>query len=277
MYKPELLQALSFLQYLVDNFHVGYSALRTATAALSSILILPNGIKFGSHPDVSLFLRGAYNLNPPPMRYAKIWSADTVLDFLKTIGPAHKISLKELSLKTSMLLLLVSGQRGEALLKLRLDQMDISDNAYTFTIDRLKQSRQGYLTPQLKFQKFPANRRLCIYQYLSIYIDRTHHLRGSTQELLVSFQKPHHAISRDTLSRWIKSIMAAAGIDISIFKSHSTRSASTSAAERGGATLQEILITAGWSQESTFSRYYKKPIIDKKALAFDKAVLKKHT
>ena len=38
------------------------------------------------------------------------------------------------------------------------------------------------------------------------------------------------AISKDTLSQWIKTIMSNAGMDMNRFKTHSTRSASKSAA-----------------------------------------------
>jgi hypothetical protein len=54
--------------------------------------------------------------------------------------------------------------------------------------------------------------------------------------------------------------MQASGIDISIFKSHSTRAASTSAATSLGVTIKDIMKTANWTSESTFKRFYLKPI-----------------
>ncbi len=54
--------------------------------------------------------------------------------------------------------------------------------------------------------------------------------------------------------------MEAAGINMRIFSSHSVRSASVSA----GSTrlpLQTILRTGGWTSATTFSKYYRKPIV----------------
>lgn len=51
-------------------------------------------------------------------------------------------------------------------------------------------------------------------------------------------------------------MMAWAGIDISQFKAHSTRAASTSAS---GVPMKDILKTANWSRESTFQKFYLKP------------------
>ena len=54
--------------------------------------------------------------------------------------------------------------------------------------------------------------------------------------------------------------MGAAGIDISVFKAHSVRGVSTSAAANRGVTTDEILDAADWSTESSFQRFYYKPI-----------------
>ena len=51
--------------------------------------------------------------------------------------------------------------------------------------------------------------------------------------------------------------MSDANIDIEKFKAHSVRSASTNAA-----ISMNIMKTAGWSRESTFSKYYKKPLLN---------------
>ena len=52
--------------------------------------------------------------------------------------------------------------------------------------------------------------------------------------------------------------MAKSGINTTVFKAHSTRSASTSAVANRGAPIKCILNAAGWSNESTFGKFYKK-------------------
>ena len=51
--------------------------------------------------------------------------------------------------------------------------------------------------------------------------------RGCSQ-LFRSLHKPFKPVSRDTISRWIKSVLELAGIDNAIFKAHSTRVAAVS-------------------------------------------------
>ena len=53
-----------------------------------------------------------------------------------------------------------------------------------------------------------------------------------------------------------------AGVDTTAFKAHSTRLAATSAAHVAGVSVADIMKTADWTRESTFRRYYYKPIQD---------------
>ena len=68
-------------------------------------------------------------------------------------------------------------------------------------------------------------------------------------KLLVSFVNPHHHISRDALSRWLKTVLDLAGIDLNKFSGHSTRTASASAAFSRNVPLDILLTTAGWSRQ----------------------------
>ena len=56
----------------------------------------------------------------------------------------------------------------------------------------------------------------------------TANLRGNITRLLITTTKPYKTASQGTLERWIKTPLQSAGINMSIFTPHSTRSASTS-------------------------------------------------
>ena len=68
--------------------------------------------------------------------------------------------------------------------------------------------------------------------------------------------------------------MESAGIDTSIFKAHTVRSALTSAASMQGVTTEDILVAADWSTESSFQRFYYKPVHN---ITFAKSVLQLRT
>ena len=59
-------------------------------------------------------------------------------------------------------------------------------------------------------------------------------------------------MSGASLSRWLKDVISRAGNNKSIFKAHSVRGASASAAYERGVSLQDILYLADWSTDSTF-------------------------
>ena len=46
------------------------------------------------------------------------------------------------------------------------------------------------------------------------------------------------------------------GLDVTVFGSHSTRSASTAHCKRKGLSMKEINKTAGWSSSKTFAKHY---------------------
>ena len=54
--------------------------------------------------------------------------------------------------------------------------------------------------------------------------------------------------------------MKSGGIDITMYTSHSTRSALTSSCEAKGFSTTEIMKAAGWSNSGTFEKFYGKPV-----------------
>ena len=76
----------------------------------------------------------------------------------------------------------------------------------------------------------------------------------------MSFLKPYKLLSSVTIAGWLKNVMSQAGIDTSVFKAHSTRVASASAASHAGASLREM-DSAGWFRESTIGQFHYKLIL----------------
>ena len=139
--------------------------------------------------------------------------------------------------------------------------MKEGDSFFEFAIpEHIKQSQPGYKVPSVLLQAYPADQSLCVFTHLKEYLQRTKLLRGTETKLFLSHAKPHHRASRDTISRWIHSVMAEAGVDVTTFKPHSTRAAAAaSKAKNASVPVKEILDTAGWSSERTFDRFYNKP------------------
>lgn len=184
--------------------------------------------------------------------------------FLKKWSPAKFISLKQLSLKLNMLILLMSGQRGQTIHLLDVRNLKISTNRAIFSIgDLLKNSTPGHHLSNVTLLAYPVDRRICVITYLQQYLKRTKCYRSHDKhnKLFLSWRSPHHPVSRDTLRRWTKNVMDLAGIDTDCFKPHSTRAASTSAVDSMNVPIDTILKAVGWKGSSSFAKYYKKPVL----------------
>ena len=116
------------------------------------------------------------------------------------------------------------------------------------------------------FPTFPQDRRLCVVNYSNNYERKTAKYRSIGREtrtpLFVSFIKPHAPGSSTTISRWLKSVLAVAGVDTALFQGHSIRSAAASTAKKLGVSSTEIMKVADWSRESTFLKFCYKPTED---------------
>ena len=133
---------------------------------------------------------------------------------------------------------------------------------YVFTIgEKLKTTKPGKHLDPIELTAFDPDVNLCVVTHLDQYLAKTEKLRGATSQLLISYVKPHKAVSNTTISKWSKTVLKDAGIDVTEFTSHSGRSASTSYVTHTSLTLKEILKAGGWSNAQTFAKHYHKPIV----------------
>ena len=72
----------------------------------------------------------------------------------------------------------------------------------------------------------------------------------------VPVKRLHKAVTAATISRWLKEILCRATVHTNIFKAHSTRTASTSAAKVQGVSTVDIMKVTNWTRESIFTRFY---------------------
>ena len=92
---------------------------------------------------------------------------------------------------------------------------------------------------------------------------RTRPLRSGPEhdKLFISYVKPHKPVSKDTVARWLKNVLAQAGIVMAVFRPHSTRAATALHLKARGNSIKDIMERAGWSSQTTFSRINDKPLL----------------
>jgi len=269
---------VNVVNFLAERFQSGvsHSTVNLARSAVSAFVSSAGGVSVGSHPLVVRLMKGVFESRPSLPKYQTTWNVDIVISSLAEWPSLSTMTLMELTLRTVMLLALLSGQRGQTLHLLRVSDVDFPSNDQCVIVlsDVLKQTRPGHHLHPITLDAFPSNENLCIVSHLKEYIQRTASLR-SDEGLFIGCIKPHKHVARDTVSRWIKTVLKGAGIDITKFAAHSTRSASTSAAMCRDVPLETILQAAGWSSDKTFSRFYHKQVVNVSAPTMGQAILQK--
>ena len=226
--------------------------------ALSSVLITDNGISFGKHPLVQRFMKGIFNLKLTLPRQFKKWDPDIVLDYLNNLE--YDLPLKDFSKKLVFLLCLSSGQRGQTVKELNIKDMVLEKGKCAFFIKRpIKTTKSGFHQSPIGFPEYAWNRKICIVTTITHYLEIKKDLR-ITDQLIISYNKPHKAVTRSSISRWCKVMLGKAGIDNENYSSHSTRSSFTCKVKIKGLSLSELSKAVRWKQTSTFRHFYDKPI-----------------
>ena len=161
-----------------------------------------------------------------------------------------------------MLLALTRPSRSTDLSNLNIQWRSYRSDGVTFRPTHLaKQNRSSKHIPDFFFPCFKDDPILCPVVTLKAYEERTKEFRdfqSSTLKtcLFLSWIGKHNPVTSSTIARWLKETMKDAGIDISIFKSHSVCGAACSKAAGAGVTTKQILEAADWSSEGTFQKFY---------------------
>ena len=104
-----------------------------------------------------------------------------------------------------------------------------------FTLPSLTKKKEvGSPDKELFFGAYSADRQLCVVQCLRQYEQATLKFRTKRQDipdpLFLFYIKSNKRVTFQRIADWIKDLLKEAGIDVSIFKAHSVRGASTTAA-----------------------------------------------
>lgn len=179
----------------------------------------------GYQPMVTRLFSFFYKKRPNFLKYVVTWDVGLVINFLAGWHPASSLSLKQLTLKTVALVALTSCDRVQTLQALRVDRVSTTKKGdIEFVIyDILKTTRRGRPARVVKCVKYPKP-ELDVAYYVHKYIDRVLFFRlrafnkgkGKPNQFFLSHMTGL-PVSKTTISRWIKEVMALAGVDTSVF------------------------------------------------------------
>lgn len=260
------------IRFLTIRYNEGaaYGSLNTMRSAIALII----GPEIGQNAEIKRFFKGIARLRPSEPKYQSTWDPKIVLYYLKK-RPSESLSLEDLTKKLVTLIALITGQRMQTLAL--IDVRNIRESVQSIEIkvpDTIKTSGPNKSQPALTLPFYNEDKNICAAKTLQCYLARTKDLRReNNKRLFISFKKPHGVVSAQTLSRWIKAVLAQSGVDTNTFTAYSTRHAATSAAKRRGVSIDTIKRTAGWTEKSsTFAKFYDKPVSEN-VCRFARAIL----
>lgn len=257
---PQLPQVCTFLRTLYEQ-GLAHGAVNTARSALSLILPKMNCLEIGKQTEIRWVVKSIYEKKPPKPKYNTFWDVSKVFRLFNDWPENKFLSLKHLTWKLNMLLLLVTSQRGQTILNLSVTGMSLTRDIVVFRMQTLlKHNRLGDPLDTIFLQSYNSNPKLCVVRTLKTYLVIVGPHRKNMKQLLLSIAKPYHEVKRDTIARWTINTLQAAGIDTGKYKGHSTRGASASATRSSGVNINVIMKHAGWRCEESFARHYNKQI-----------------
>jgi len=261
---------VNFLAYIQQDRDLGQSAVAGYRSAISKVHHGKAGASLGTDLDVQNLVRGVGNVDPDRRarkpRYSSTWSVSQLLEELST-WDVDSLSIMDLTVKTLSLLALATISRVSTLnilsRKYEYRENPLEPGApqlFIFFLPGTREktgNREGiFLAPLVSLQ----TNLDCLDPVLHLlqYVTRTRKAMltlGVTcppdhlAPLWVATRKPFHPVKTCTISGWFKKGMTRAGLDTSVFKTHSSRAAASAFHKSRNLGLSTILDRGGWKPD----------------------------
>ena len=202
---------LDFLTSLYQN-EKQYPNISCAKSILSLFIRSSNGLEFGKQFIVQRFMKGIYQLRPSLPKYSFTWDISILFEKCRELPPNDQLDLKALTLKTATLLTLIIFTLDLRYLKNDKDTIHIAFPSV------LKHSGPGRHLKPVILKRHLADTKTCPVEVLHTYLKTTKEIRKNKTKLLISFLKPHSAVTVKTISRSIKISLKEAGFDTNTYQ-----------------------------------------------------------
>lgn len=234
---------------------MGYSSVCLARSALNPVVSILGGGEVSKHPLVARLIKGVFHSRPPLPRYTEVWDVGRVISYVRGLGDNRQMNLKELTLKVTTLISILTCQRVSSVTQLSVSHTYLEEGQVTFVpVSLAKHDRPGKKIRKISVKAYPKDPSVCIVEALKVYIDKRPVTAGD--QLLLTHRKPVKEASKDTIARWLKQVLAMAGVSNDIFRAHSFRGASSSGAKMAAIPIAKILRRGQWASEHTWRRHY---------------------
>lgn len=171
-------------------------------------------------------------------------------------------------MKCAFLLALSSGRRVSELHALQRSVYDVNDTMVRLQVEgsfTAKTQKIGSEPLSVEVKSNPENAELCPLQTLLQYISDTNQIAkdSGTDKLFLSYVRPHKPVSKNSLARWIATVIRDAYSQLANTPSanaHEVRAIASSMFVGPMDNHDDILAAGLWSSKWSFLGFYKRHI-----------------
>ncbi|KAM9974231.1 hypothetical protein ACTFIR_003947 [Dictyostelium discoideum] len=252
---PANITLVVFMDYLTHLFKhkppLAFSTINGHRSMLNQLLLLKNQTDIVNDPFITRIMTGIHKLRPSSAKYQEIWDANQVFKHLSTIKVIPKYTYTALLKKTLVLCKMFGLARSSDLVKWSFNGLIITPDSIKGPVINAKEQRKGVLS---------------ILELTSL--DDTNSQKKAHSGDSVFIQNEGKPLDVKEINIIVLSTLSSSGIDISKFKSHSTRSAMASLLLSNNVPFHVVKKMGRWKSNDTVDTFYDKRIIGEKSGGF---------
>ncbi|KAM9952547.1 hypothetical protein ACTFIR_007601 [Dictyostelium discoideum] len=246
---PANITLVVFMDYLTHLFKhkppLAFSTINGHRSMLNQLLLLKNQTDIVNDPFITRIMTSIHKLRPSSAKYQEIWDANQVFKHLSTIKVIPKYTYTTLLKKTLVLCKMFGLARSSDLVKWSFNGLIITPDSIKGPVVNAKEQRKGVLSIEAsKGRRKP---------------------HSGDSDFIQNEGKP---LDVKEINIIVLSTLSSSGIDISKFKSHSTRSAMASLLLSNNVPFHVVKKMGRWKSNDTVDTFYDKRIIGEKSGGF---------
>ncbi|KAM9974325.1 hypothetical protein ACTFIR_012846 [Dictyostelium discoideum] len=261
---PANITLVVFMEYLTHLFKhkppLAFSTINGHRSMLNQLLLLKNQTDIVNDPFITRIMTG--------IQYQEIWDANQVFKHLSTIQVIPKYTYTALLKKTLVLCKMFGLARSSDLVKWSFNGLIITPDSIKGPVINAKEQRKGVLSILELTSLDDTNSQVCPVRHLSTYLRASKGRRKPHSGDSVFIQNEGKPLDVKEINIIVLSTLSSSGIDISKFKSHSTRSAMASLLLSNNVPFHVVKKMGRWKSNDTVDTFYDKRIIGEKSGGF---------
>ncbi|KAM9972514.1 hypothetical protein ACTFIW_006057 [Dictyostelium discoideum] len=262
---PANITLVVFMDYLTHLFKhkppLAFSTINGHRSMLNQLLLLKNQTDIVNDPFITRIMTGIHKLRPSSAKYQEIWDANQVFKHLSTIKVIPKYTYTALLKKTLVLCKMFGLARSSDLVKWSFNGLIITPDSIKGPVVNAKEQRKGVLSILELTSLDDTNSQVCPVRHLSTYLRASKGRRKPHSGDSVFIQNEGKPLDVKEINIIVLSTLSSSGIDISKFKSHSTRSAMASLLLSNNVPFHVVKKMGRWKSNDTVDTFYDKRII----------------